>query len=91
MDSIGTPPSSTKPPWPPWRPRSDVPAEGSRYGLGFWLHATGPGVMFEGYDAGVSFRTVHDPDTDTTHTVIANWTDGAWPSTEHYDQILLGW
>jgi CubicO group peptidase (beta-lactamase class C family) len=74
-----------------WRPRSDVPAQGSRYGLGFWLHATGPGVMLEGYDAGVSFRTVHDPDSDTTHTVIANWSNGAWPVTRALDQMLLGW
>ena len=74
-----------------WRPRSDVPAEGSRYGLGFWLHSTGTGVMLEGYDAGVSFRTVHDPDSDTTHTVIANWSNGAWPITRSLDQQLLGW
>ena len=74
-----------------WRPRSDVPAESSRYGLGFWLHATGPGVMLEGYDAGVSLRTVHDPDSDTTHTVIANWSDGAWPLTRALDELLLGW
>ena len=74
-----------------WRPRSEVPSEGSRYGLGFWLHATGPGVMIEGYDAGVSFRTVHDPVSDTTHTVIANWSDGAWPITRALDQHLLGW
>ena len=74
-----------------WRPRSDVPAEGRRYGLGFWLHATGPGVMLEGYDAGVSFRTVHDPDSDTTHTVIANWSNGAWPITRALDHQLLGW
>ena len=73
------------------RPRSDVPSEGSRYGLGFWLHATGPGVMFDGSDAGVSFRTVHDPDSDTTHTVIANWSNGAWPVTRALDGILLGW
>ena len=74
-----------------WQPRSEVPSEGSRYGLGFWLHATGPGVMLEGYDAGVSFRTVHDPDSDTTHTVIANWSNGAWPITRALDQVLLGW
>lgn len=74
-----------------WQPRSDVPTEGSRYGLGFWLHATGRGVMLEGYDAGVSFRTVHDPDSDTTHTVIANWSNGAWPVTRALDQLLLGW
>ena len=73
-----------------WRPRSDVPTEASRYGLGFWLHATGRCVMLEGYDAGVSFRTVHDPDTDITHTVIANWSNGAWPLTRALDQAL-GW
>jgi CubicO group peptidase (beta-lactamase class C family) len=74
-----------------WRPRSDVPEEGQRYGLGFWLHAQGPGVALEGYDAGVSFRTVHDPATEITHTVIANWSNGAWPLTKALDQALLGW
>jgi CubicO group peptidase (beta-lactamase class C family) len=74
-----------------WHPRSDVPTEGMRYGLGFWLQADGPGVMLEGYDAGVSFRTVHDPESDTTHTVIANWSDGAWPVTRALDHHLLGW
>jgi hypothetical protein len=29
--------------------------------------------------AGVSFRTVHDPDTPLTYTVISNTSDGAWP------------
>jgi CubicO group peptidase (beta-lactamase class C family) len=43
------------------RPRSDVPRESKRYGLGFWLHATSDVVMLEGYDAGVSFRSVHGP------------------------------
>jgi hypothetical protein len=62
-----------------WRPRSEVPVEDTRYGLGFWLHASGPGVFLEGYDAGVSFRTVFDPESDTTHTVLANWSNGAWP------------
>ena len=32
-----------------------------RYGLGFWLHASSDVVMLEGCDAGVSFRSVHDP------------------------------
>jgi CubicO group peptidase (beta-lactamase class C family) len=74
-----------------WQPRSDVPSEGQRYGLGFWLHSKGPGVMLEGYDAGVSFRAVHDPESDTTHTVISNWTNGAWPVTRALDRDLLGW
>ena len=43
------------------RPRSDVPDEEKRYGLGFWLHAARDVVMLEGYDAGVSFRSMHDP------------------------------
>jgi CubicO group peptidase (beta-lactamase class C family) len=70
------------------RPRSDVPAESMRYGLGFWLHATGAAVMLEGYDAGVSFRTVHDPGAALTHTTISNTSDGAWPLTRHLDQLL---
>jgi CubicO group peptidase (beta-lactamase class C family) len=61
------------------RPRSDVPAEGRRYGLGFWLHPRGGAVALQGYDAGVSFSSVCDPEAGTTHTVISNWTDGAWP------------
>lgn len=73
-----------------WRPHSEVPGENSRYGLGFWLHASGPAVMLEGYDAGVSFRTVHNPESDTTHTVIANWSDGAWPVARKLDRHLLG-
>ncbi|MGW5050396.1 serine hydrolase domain-containing protein [Actinokineospora sp. NPDC004072] len=61
------------------RPRSDVPAEAMRYGLGFWLHRTGSAVALVGGDAGVSFKSVHDPATGTTHTVIGNTSDGAWP------------
>jgi CubicO group peptidase (beta-lactamase class C family) len=62
------------------RPRSDVAKERNRYGLGFWLAPEGPAVILEGYDAGVSFRSVHDPGADLTHTVVSNWTDGAWPT-----------
>ncbi len=61
------------------RPRSHIPAEPSRYGLGFWLDATGDGVFIEGCDSGVSFRSVHDRRTDLTATVLSNTTDGAWP------------
>ena len=61
------------------RPRSDVPEEAMRYGLGFWLHESGSGVMLEGSDAGVSFRSVHDPARRTTSTVISNTSSGAWP------------
>jgi CubicO group peptidase (beta-lactamase class C family) len=61
------------------RPRSDVPANSMRYGLGLWLHATEPIVVLEGADTGVSFRSEHDPRDGRTRTVISNTTDGAWP------------
>jgi len=70
------------------RPRSDAPSEGKRYGLGFWLHASTDVVMLEGMDAGVSFRSVHDPRSDVTHTVISNTTDGAWPITRFLAEQL---
>ena len=60
------------------RPRSDAPELRRRCGLGFWLAATGPTVFLDGYDAGVSFRSMHDPTTRTTRTVIANTSEGAW-------------
>jgi hypothetical protein len=70
------------------RPRSDVPSEARRYGLGFWLHATTDAVMLVGSDAGVSFRTVHDPRSRVTHTVISNTSRGAWPITRHLEGRL---
>jgi CubicO group peptidase (beta-lactamase class C family) len=60
------------------RPRSDA-GDGRQYGLGFWLRAATAAVALEGYDAGVSFYSVHDPGADLTCTAISNWTDGAWP------------
>lgn len=57
-------------------PRSDG---FKRYGLGFWLHDSSSIVSLEGYDAGVSFRTLHDPGTRRTCTVVSNTSDGAWP------------
>ncbi|MDP3889961.1 serine hydrolase [Nocardioides sp.] len=70
------------------RPRSDVPEDDARYGLGFWLNATGHAVVLEGMDAGVSFRSAHDPVTDTTWTVLANSSEGAWPLARHLRQSL---
>jgi len=70
------------------RPRNDVPSHSKRYGLGFWLHRSSDIVMLEGFDAGVSFRSVHDPDSALTHTVISNSSDGAWPITKHLDELL---
>ncbi len=61
------------------RPRSDWRKESKRYGLGFHVHATGDGVWLEGYDAGVSFASLHQPSSSITYTVISNWSEGAWP------------
>ena len=69
-------------------PRSDVPAESKRYGLGFWLGRHSDTVILEGYDAGVSFRSVHDPKTTLTCTVISNSSDGAWPIAQRLDELL---
>jgi CubicO group peptidase (beta-lactamase class C family) len=70
------------------RARSDVPSESRRYGLGFWLHAATDTAMLVGSDAGVSFRTVHDPRARSTHTVISNTSRGAWPITRFLDERL---
>ncbi|MGH2677719.1 MAG: serine hydrolase domain-containing protein [Actinomycetota bacterium] len=70
------------------RPRSEGPGASDRYGLGFWLHASTDVVMLEGSDAGVSFRSNHDPTTSTTYTVISNTTEGAWPIVELLDERM---
>ena len=71
------------------RPRSDVPSQSQRYGLGFWLHPTGGAVILEGFDAGVSFRSAHDPDSGLTYTVVSNTSHGAWPMVRWLDDLLL--
>ncbi len=55
--------------------------DGDPYGLGFWLDP--PGLALEGSDAGVSCRTLHDPERDVTVTVLANTSEGAWPIAKH--------
>jgi CubicO group peptidase (beta-lactamase class C family) len=69
-------------------PHSDVPSNSARYGLGFWLHASGPAAELHGYDAGVSFRSVHDPVASLTHTVLSNTSEGAWAITELLDELV---
>jgi CubicO group peptidase (beta-lactamase class C family) len=61
------------------RVRSDVPRHSMRYGLGFWLHESKDVAILAGADAGVSFRSTHDPARNLTHTVISNTSEGAWP------------
>jgi hypothetical protein len=36
-------------------------------------------VILDGYDAGVSFRSLHDPAGQLTFTVAGTTSDGAWP------------
>ena len=68
-------------------PRS-APSDSGRYGLGFWLHPSTDTARLVGSDAGVSFRTVHDPRSQVTHTVISNSSDGAWPLSRLLDERL---
>jgi len=70
------------------RPRSDVPAESRRYGLGFWLGEHDDTVILEGFDAGVSFWSRHDPRSASTCTVISNNSEGAWPIAQRLDELL---
>jgi CubicO group peptidase (beta-lactamase class C family) len=61
------------------RPLFDAGYQGMHYGLGIYVRGTGPRLVMEGYDAGVSFRSTHDPVTATTVSVIGNSSEGAWP------------
>ena len=45
-------------------------------------------IVREGYDAGVSVCSTHDPASGITHSVIANWSDGAWPMLSVLDEHL---
>ena len=69
------------------RPRSDG-EEGWQCGLGFWVRASAETVVLEGYDAGVSFRSLHRPGADLTCTVISNWSDGVWPVARFLEKKL---
>jgi hypothetical protein len=69
------------------RPHSDAPDQERRYGLGFWLHPSTDAIMLTGYDAGVSFRTVHDPGDGSTYTVLSNTSEGAWAIAEAIEAL----
>ena len=71
------------------RPRSVVSKERMRYGLGFWLHESKDVAMLEGFDAGVSFRSAHDPARRITYAVLSNTTRGAWPIARCLDRLLM--
>jgi hypothetical protein len=44
--------------------------------------------MIEGHDAGVSFRTTHDPVHRVTCTVVSNTSEGAWPLVRSLNSLL---
>ena len=46
------------------------------YGLGVWLHRDGEVLEIHGYDAGVSFYSLHHPASATTCTAISNTGEG---------------
>jgi CubicO group peptidase (beta-lactamase class C family) len=69
-------------------PRSDVPSERRRYGLGFWLWPARDTVLLEGMDAGISCRTVHDRASGLTYVAISNTSSGAWPLARLLDERL---
>jgi CubicO group peptidase (beta-lactamase class C family) len=73
------------------RPRSDVPRQSMRYGLGFWLHGSSDVVLLEGCDAGVSFRSAHDPGRRITSTVLSNTSSGAWPIARLLVDVTSAW
>ena len=56
--------------------RSEASAERG-YGLGFWLPVGGHAVLLVGSDAGVGFRSVHEPDRGATWTILSNTFAGA--------------
>lgn len=70
------------------RPRGETPSASMAYGLGFWLDPSRQAVVSVGSDAGISFRSVRDPASNATYTVMSNTTDGAWPIARHLDEVL---
>lgn len=66
-------------------PRTVVEEEEMRYGRGFWRGLHSELLILEGYDAGVSGRTWHDPATGVTASVLANHSEGAWPVLQAVD------
>jgi hypothetical protein len=60
-------------------PTTSDTGEPLAYGLGLWLDLDGRRLVLEGSDHGVSFRTVHEPSSGLTTTVVSNTSGGAWP------------
>jgi CubicO group peptidase (beta-lactamase class C family) len=70
-------------------PRSVDGDSGERFGLGFRLLPGRDVIALEGCDAGVSFRSDHDPVTGTEFVVLSNTADGAWPLVRTLEDALF--
>ena len=78
---------------PEWFARMTTPSgafatDEWRHGMGFWLGAAGSAAILEGSDAGISFRSSHDPVAGVTWTVASNTTEGAWPVTRRLGELF---
>lgn len=71
------------------RPRSTDTEAGERWGLGVRLLPTVDVLALEGCDAGVSFRSDHDPASGTGFVVLSNTAQGAWPLVKALEQALV--
>ena len=70
------------------RPRNEDAEEGMRYGLGMWLHWTGPAWIMEGCDVGQSYRSTFDPVTGRVATVLSNTAGGAWKMVREFEKLF---
>ena len=71
------------------RPRQEPTPDALGYGLGIWVHHDGI-LELHGYDAGVSYLSMHDPATARTWTVGATTGAGTGPLEAVLADDLLG-
>jgi len=62
-------------------PRRHAENSPLEYGLGVWIHSDGV-LEVHGYDAGVSFYSLHNPASATTCTAVSNTGEGTRPLEE---------
>lgn len=68
------------------QPQSAV-TDGASYGLGFWLGRNS--VHLEGYDAGISFKSLWCEEKKMLVTLLANTAPGVWPLAALIEAELL--
>jgi CubicO group peptidase (beta-lactamase class C family) len=65
-------------------------AKGRAYGHGFWLRPEQDQIYLEGYDPGISFRSLVSRGNGDHYTVLANTSPGAWPLVRILDAAFMG-